>query len=50
VLKMVLSLGAGVVVGAQLGALLSHKIKGEIIIKALAICLAIVGIRLLIMA
>jgi len=50
VLKMVLSLGAGVVVGAQLGALLSHKIKGEIIIKALAVCLAIVGVRLLIMA
>ncbi|MBS1566412.1 MAG: sulfite exporter TauE/SafE family protein [Bacteroidetes bacterium] len=48
VLRMVLGLSGGVIVGAQLGALLSHKIKGHSIIRALAICLAIVGIRILI--
>ncbi len=47
VLRMVLGLSAGVVVGAQLGAFLSHKIKGHNIIRALAVCLAIVGIRIL---
>ena len=38
------------VAGAQLGALLSHKIKGKSIIRALAVCLAIVGIRILLSA
>lgn len=47
VLKLVLYLGIGVIAGAQLGALLSHKIKGQAIIKALAVCLAVVGIRVL---
>ena len=47
VLRMVLGLCAGVVAGAQLGALLSHKIKGHSIIRALAVCLAIVGLRIL---
>ncbi len=45
--SMVLGLSAGVIAGAQLGALLSHKIKGRSIIRALAVCLAIVGIRIL---
>ena len=47
VLKMVVTLSAGAVAGAQLGALLSHKLHGHIIIRALAICLGIVGLRLL---
>ncbi|WP_153797482.1 sulfite exporter TauE/SafE family protein [Foetidibacter luteolus] len=47
VLHMVLMLGIGVVIGAQVGALLSHKIQGNKIIRALAICLAIVGLRIL---
>lgn len=47
VVKMIIYLAIGVVAGAQLGAFLSHKIKGTTIIKALAVCLTIVGIRLL---
>jgi uncharacterized membrane protein YfcA len=46
--KMLLGLCIGVVCGAQLGAFLSHKIKTGVIIKLLAICLAIVGLRILI--
>lgn len=48
VLKMVIGLSVGVIPGAQLGAYLSRKIKGRIIIKALAFSLAIVGIRILV--
>jgi uncharacterized protein len=48
VLRMVLGIGAGAIAGAQLGAFLSHKIKGKIIIRALALCLALVGLRILI--
>jgi uncharacterized membrane protein YfcA len=47
VLRMVILLGIGVIAGAQLGAFLSHKIKGRMIVRALAICLAIVGLRIL---
>ena len=47
VLRMVLGIGAGAIAGAQLGAFLSHKIRGNIIIRALAICLGLVGIRIL---
>jgi uncharacterized membrane protein YfcA len=43
---MIVWLGLGVIPGAQLGALLSHRIKGDMIVKALAICLALVGLRL----
>lgn len=45
--KMILLLALGVVPGAQVGALLSHKIKGTLIIKSLAVCLILVGIRIL---
>ena len=45
--KMILLLAIGVVPGAQIGAMLSHKIKGTLIIKALAVCLILVGIRIL---
>lgn len=47
VLRMVIWLGIGVVIGAQLGAWFSHRVKGMMIVKSLAVCLAIVGIRLL---
>lgn len=47
VLRMVVGIGAGAIAGAQLGAFLSHKIRGKMIIRALAICLALVGIRIL---
>lgn len=47
ILRMVIWLCVGVVLGAQLGAFLSHKIKGNTIVKALAVCLGLVGLRLL---
>lgn len=47
VLTMVISLIAGVIPGAQMGAYLSKILKGSFIIKALAICLGIVGLRIL---
>ncbi|RYG31709.1 MAG: sulfite exporter TauE/SafE family protein [Chitinophagaceae bacterium] len=46
ILHMIIWLAAGVIPGAQIGALLSHKIKGDTIVKALAVCLALVGLRL----
>ena len=45
--RMLLYLGIGAVGGAQLGAFLSHRIRGNSIIRALALCLAIVGIKIL---
>jgi uncharacterized membrane protein YfcA len=50
VVKMILLLALGVIPGAQLGAYFSHKIKSTVIIKALAICLSVVGIRILLQA
>lgn len=47
IFRMVLWLCVGVIPGAQLGAWLSHKIRGTAIVKALAVCLAIVALRLL---
>jgi hypothetical protein len=47
VLRMVIGLSTGAIIGAQIGAYLSHKIKGNIIVRALAICLGLVGVRLL---
>ena len=46
---MVIGLVIGVIPGAQLGAFLSRKMKGKIIIQALAISLSIVGLRILLM-
>jgi len=46
-IKTALYLGIGVIAGAQLGAYFSNKIKPKGIVKALAIALAVVGIRLL---
>ncbi|RZJ67787.1 MAG: sulfite exporter TauE/SafE family protein [Flavobacterium sp.] len=44
---LVLWLIIGVIPGAQLGAKLSHKIKGKAIIRSLAVCLALVAVRIL---
>jgi len=49
-IKMIVALAIGVIPGALLGAKLSSKVKGTFIIKALAISLAIVGIRILLSA
>jgi uncharacterized membrane protein YfcA len=49
VLKMVVGLIIGVVGGAQLGAFLSRRMHGKLIIKGLAIALSIVGLRILIL-
>lgn len=48
VIKMVIGLAIGVIPGAQLGAFLSRKITGKYIIKALAVSIGIVGIKILI--
>lgn len=48
ILKMTIGLVIGVIPGAQLGAYLSRKIQGKMIIKALALSLGIVGLRILI--
>lgn len=47
ILKMVIGLGIGVLPGAQLGAWLSRKMEGKIIIKLLAVALGVVGVRIL---
>lgn len=47
IVKLVIYLAVGVIIGAQLGAYLSHKIKGHAIIKALAVSLALVGVRII---
>lgn len=48
VITTILYLCIGVIPGAQLGAYFSHKIKSNTIIKILALCLILVGIRILI--
>jgi uncharacterized membrane protein YfcA len=45
-----IALAVGVLVGAQMGAMISSHIKGQWIIRGLAIALFFVGIRILIMA
>ncbi len=50
VLRVVIGLGIGVIGGAQMGAFLSHKIQGNIIIRALAVCIGLVGLRILMTA
>ena len=46
-LRTIIWIGLGVLLGAQLGAFLSHKIKARIILRALAVALLLVGVRLL---
>ena len=48
IVKMVIGLAAGVIPGAQLGAYLSRKLHGKLIIRALAVSLILVGIRILV--
>ncbi len=43
----VAALGGGVVVGAQVGAHFSDRVRGPVIIRALAVALALVGVRIL---
>jgi uncharacterized membrane protein YfcA len=47
ILHMVIGLIIGVIPGAQIGAWLSHKLKSKTIISVLAVCLGLVGIRIL---
>lgn len=44
--KMVLGLALGVIPGAQIGAYFSKRVKGKFIIRALAVCLGIVALRI----
>ena len=48
-LRRTLALGLGVLIGAQIGARLSSRVKGEWIIRSLALALVAVGIRIFIM-
>ena len=48
--RRTITLSIGVVVGAQLGALISGRIHGDWIIRSLALALALVGVRLIVMA
>ena len=47
IVTMTIGLVIGVVPGAQLGAFLSRRMRGKFIIKALAVSLCIVGVRIL---
>lgn len=47
ILHMIVWLSVGAIAGAQLGAFFSHKIKTTAIVKSLAVCLGLVGLRLL---
>ncbi|RYD52088.1 MAG: sulfite exporter TauE/SafE family protein [Sphingobacteriales bacterium] len=47
VLRLIGGLAIGVIPGAQLGAALSHRIPTGVIIKVLAVCLALVALRVL---
>ena len=49
-IRRTIALAIGVLIGAQLGALLSSRIKGIWILRGLAIALGLVGIRILILA
>lgn len=46
-LKEIMGLGAGVIVGAQIGAQFSNRIKGKLIIRSLALALLLVSFRIL---
>lgn len=48
--RRTVALAIGVLLGAQIGALLSNRVQGDWIIRGLAIALGFVGIRILIMA
>jgi uncharacterized membrane protein YfcA len=48
VLGKTIALAVGVIPGAQVGAVLSNRLKGPLIIRLLALALAVVGLRLLV--
>ena len=48
--RRTIALTVGVLVGAQLGAWLSNRVREDWIIRGLAIALAFVGVRILMMA
>jgi uncharacterized protein len=43
-----ISMAAGVIVGAQIGGAISHRVKGRWIVRGLAAALTLVGLRLII--
>jgi uncharacterized protein len=47
ILRMVIGLIIGVIPGAQVGAYLSHRMQSKTIIRVLAVCLGLVGLRIL---
>ena len=47
ILRMVIGLIIGVIPGAQVGALLSHRMESKTIIRVLAVCLGLVGLRII---
>ncbi len=49
VTSMTLTIGVGAVIGAQIGAALSHRVSGLAIVRSLGLALGIVGIRLLLL-
>ncbi|MEO6397666.1 MAG: sulfite exporter TauE/SafE family protein [Tepidiformaceae bacterium] len=49
-LAQALLIGVGAIPGAQVGALLSHRLQGGVIIRALAAALVLVGVRLAVKA
>ncbi len=49
-IRRTIALAIGVLIGAQLGAFLSNHVRGDWIIRGLAIALGLVGIRILILA
>ena len=49
-IRRTIALAIGVLIGAQLGAFLSNRVRGDWIIRGLAIALGLVGIRILVLA
>ncbi len=45
--SIIITMAPGVVIGAQIGAKLSNKVKGAFIVKTLALAIVLVGIRLI---
>ena len=49
-LRRTIALGLGVLLGAQFGARFSHHVRGQWIVRSLAVALGLVGIRILVLA
>jgi uncharacterized protein len=49
VMSMTLTIGVGAVIGAQVGAALSHRVSGLAIVRSLGLALGVVGVRLLLL-